>query len=358
MALAFCRGNDAFVGDLAGLTFVCHSSDWRRDSHDNSFSFWLYISAFDKSGLFGADFGAQRANQKNGAENRRIFKGIKRLKEQKMISLASVIVLNLNGKKFLEICLESLERQTYKNFEVILVDNGSSDDSVDFVKKKYPDVKIIKNKKNLGFAEANNQGFEISKGEYIVVLNNDTRVEKYWLENLVKGAEKDEKIGMVASKILLMNSQKEIDSVGVNLCLDGMSRQRGRCEVDKGQYNKSEEVLFPSACAALYKRKMIEEVGFFDEDFFAYCEDSDLGLRGRLAGWKAVLAPGAVVHHHYSGTAGKYSSFKVYLVERNHTWFCMKNFPAELLLLFPFFTFYRFFLQFVSVLIKKGSIRR
>jgi len=269
--------------------------------------------------------------------------------------LVSIIIPNLNGEKFLEDCLESLREQTCRNFEIILIDNGSTDNFVSRAKKFFPEVKIIKNQENLGFAKANNQGFEISKGEYIATLNNDTVVDRNWLKELVAVAEKDENIGMVASKILLAKEGNKIDSVGVNIALDGMTKQRGGLEIDRGQYDREEEILFPSACAALYKRKMLDEIGFFDEDFFAYCEDSDLGLRGRLAGWKAVYAPKAIVRHLYSQTGGRHSPFKLYLVERNHIWLVIKNFPRELIFLFPLFTFWRFFLQFLAVLIGKGT---
>jgi GT2 family glycosyltransferase len=269
--------------------------------------------------------------------------------------LASIIILNLNGKKYLRDCLQAVFSQSLTDFEVILVDNGSNDDSVNFTEENFPQVKVIKNENNLGFAKANNQGFEMARGKYIVTLNNDTVVEKDWLENLVEIAVPDNKIGMCASKILSIYNKKEIDSVGINICLDGMARGRGRNELDKGQYDKAEEILLPSACAALYKREMLEEVGFFDEDFFAYCEDVDLGLRGRWAGWEAVSAPSAIAYHHYSSTSGKYSPLKAYLVERNHLWVLLKCFPISLLLILPFFTIYRFFLQIISVFIGKGS---
>ncbi len=271
-----------------------------------------------------------------------------------MEPLVSVIIPNLNGEKFLKGCFESLRAQSYKNFEIIFVDNGSDDGSVDFILKNYPETKLITNKTNLGFAQANNQGFKIANGKYMATLNNDTRADKEWLENLVLTAEKNEKTGMCASKILSMDHPRQIDSVGVNICLDGMTRGRGRLEIDNGQLG-IEEVLFPSACAALYRKKMLDEIGFFDETFFAYCEDSDLGLRGRLAGWKAFLVPDAVVYHHYSSTAGSYSLLKAYLVERNHTWLVLKLFPLELIIVFPFFTLYRFLLQFYAALTKKGA---
>jgi len=269
--------------------------------------------------------------------------------------LVSIIILNLNGRNFLSDCLNSLRRQTYKNFEIIVVDNGSSDGSAEFVKDNFPEVKIIENKQNLGFPKPNNQGFEIALGDYIVTLNNDTVVDEKWLEHLVLAAEKDKRIGMCASKILSMSNHRQIDSAGVNICLDGMSRGRGRLEIDNGQYDNEKEILFPSACAALYKREMLEQTGFFDEDFFAYCDDSDLGLRGRLAGWKAILVPDAAVYHYYSGTGGKYSSLKAYLVERNHFWLVVKYFPPELIILFPFFTLWRFLLQAVAALSGRGA---
>ena len=273
----------------------------------------------------------------------------------KIEPLVSIIILNLNKKEILKDCLETLKEQSYKNFEIILVDNGSTDDSVSFVKENFPEVKIIANKRNLGFAAGNNQGLKIAGGKYIVTLNNDTQVEKSWLKNLVVTSETDEKIGMCASKILSIKNPEQIDSVGINICIDGMTRGRGRLEINDGQYEKTEEVLLPSACAALYKREMLDEIGFFDEDFFAYCEDSDLGLRGRFAGWKAFLAPEAVVYHYYSLTSKKYSSLKAFLVERNHVLLAVKFFPPELLLFFPFLTLYRFALQFYAAIIKKGA---
>jgi len=160
---------------------------------------------------------------------------------------------------------------------------------------------------------------------------------------------------MCASKILSIKNPNQIDSVGVNICLDGMTRGRARLETDEGQYDMTDEILLPSACAALYRRAMLDEIGFFDESFFAYCEDTDLGLRGQLAGWSAILVPDALVYHYYSETGGKYSSFKAYLVERNHLWVLIKNFPGELLFLSPFFTVYRFLLQGYAALTKKGA---
>ena len=269
--------------------------------------------------------------------------------------LVSVIVLNWNGKKYLKNCLSSLENQTYSNFEIILVDNRSRDGSVKFVRRNFPQTKIVENKKNLGVAEGINRGTKLAKGEYIFTLNNDTKLDKNCLERLVEVTERDNKIGMSGSKILSLKNPRLIDSVGLNIYLDGLARGRGRKEIDKEQYNKVEEILLPSACAAMYRKRMLDEIGLFDEDFFAYCEDTDIGLRGRLAGWKAVLVPSAIVYHYYSGTIGEYSNFKAFLVERNHFWVALKNFPLALLLLLPFYTALRYFFIIYGILIGQGA---
>lgn len=271
--------------------------------------------------------------------------------------LVSVIVINYNGKEFLKDCLESIYGQTYHNFELIVVDNGSTDGSVQFIKEKFPDTILIENKENLGFAVANNQGIEISRGKYVALLNNDTVVDRDWLKNLVTAAESSsENTGMWAGKILSLENPNIIDSVGgLIISNDGIAKGRGRLERDIGQYDREEEVFIPSACAALYRKRMFDEVGLFDEDFFAYCEDTDLGLRARLAGWKTISAPKAVVYHHYSGTTGKYTSIKAYLVERNHIWLAIKNFPLSKLLFLPLYTFWRYLMQVYGIFRKKGA---
>lgn len=270
----------------------------------------------------------------------------------------SVIIPNWNGIDFLPACLASLEKQTFTNNEIIIIDNGSKDNSVDFVKREYPLIEVIELPQNIGFAAACNLGIKKAKGRYIATLNNDTEVVTQWLEFLLKTAVKDEKIGMVASKILLNPETREIDSVGMLFYPDGIGRQRGRGEIDKGQFDKEEEILFPSACAALYKMEMFEDTGLFDEDFFAYCEDTDIGLRGRLSGWKAVLAPGAVVYHKYSTTSGKYSLFKAMLVERNRIWVVIKNLPWKWVITMPYYMIVRYFVQIYGIFSSKGSTAR
>lgn len=272
--------------------------------------------------------------------------------------LISVIVVNLNGERYLNDCLSSLSAQTFRNFEVILVDNGSTDGSLDLIRKEFSWVKTIALDENTGFARGNNIGFETSSSPYLATLNNDTIADRGWLQALYEAAEADPRIGMVASKILLGREGREIDSVGLLIYPDGMTRQRGRGVPDEGQYDGMKEVLLPSACAALYRRPMLEETGYFDEDFISYCEDSDLGLRARLAGWNAVLAPEAIVRHLYSQTGGRYSEFKAYHVERNRSWVLLKDLPVSYIILSPGYTAWRYIIQVYGLLTGRGSVAR
>lgn len=268
----------------------------------------------------------------------------------------SVIIVNWNGLEHLDTCLGSLQEQTFNDFEVVLVDNGSRDGSVDFLRERHPWVKLVPLKENTGFAGGNNRGLESASGEYLVTLNNDTRVDCEWLAELVETADGHPAAGMVGCRIVAFDEPDRIDSLGIRVCADGMSRAACRARSWSAQkVAPVGEILLPSACAALYKRAMIEEIGFFDDNFFAYCEDTDLGLRGRLAGWKAVLASRAVVYHKYSGTGGAFSPFKLYLVERNHYWVAVKNFPLPLLLALPFNTVRRYLVQIGAISASRGS---
>lgn len=268
----------------------------------------------------------------------------------------SIIIVNWNGLEHLETCLESLKAQTFREFEVVLVDNGSADGSQQFIKARYPWVKLVELRENTGFATGNNVGLAHASGEYIVALNNDTRAEANWLETVVRVADDNPHVGMVGSRICSFDDPDLIDSLGHGVCRDGMSRGRFRLRrYSTIRMQEVEEILFPSACVALYRRAMLDQTGFFDDDFFAYAEDTDLGLRGRLAGWDALLATGAVVYHKYSKTGGVFSPFKIYLVERNHYWVALKNFPLPLLLLVPFFTVVRYLVQLWVVLSARGS---
>jgi GT2 family glycosyltransferase len=265
--------------------------------------------------------------------------------------VVSIIIVNWNGHAHLEGCFDSLAQQSYRDFEVLLVDNGSTDDSLAFTRERYPWVKPIPLEENTGFATGNNRGLAQARGRYLVTLNNDTRVEPDWLEELVEVADAHPRAGMIGSRICSYADPDVIDSLGMGICPDGMSRGHYRNRRwSESSWKEVEEILFPSACAALYKREMIEEIGFFDDDFFAYAEDSDLGLRGRIAGWDALLATRAIVYHKYSQTGGSLSPFKVYLVERNHYWVVVKNHPLGMLFALPFYTLLRYGEQVRTVL--------
>jgi GT2 family glycosyltransferase len=274
--------------------------------------------------------------------------------------LISVVIPNLDGMKYIPACLGALQKQTFDAFEVIIIDNGSTDDSVEFIQNNFPQTIIIKNQRNLGFAKANNQGISAAKGKYIATLNNDTEVDKDWLKNLVIAAESSEEcVGMWAPKILSIEKPDQIDSVGgLLLCQDGIARGRGRLKRDIGQYDNIKDILLPSACSALYRKIMLDEIGYFDEDFFAYCEDTDLGLRARRAGWTAISVPNAVIYHHYSGTGGQYSGLKAFLVERNHLWVVWKNFPLKWICLLPYYVSVRYLYQLYGIFLGRGSAAR
>lgn len=245
--------------------------------------------------------------------------------------LVSTIIVNYNGLKFLKRCISSLLEQTYPDIEIILVDNGSTDNSIEFIKKEFPSVKIIANNENLGFAKGNNIGIREAKGDLIATLNNDTEVTSKWIEELVKAINSDNNVGMCSSKILFMNDPKIINSTGMRISRSGACWDRGIFEYDTGQYEQIEEIFGPCACAAMYRKEMLEKIGLFDEDFYAYMEDSDLAFRGRLTGWKCLYVPTAVVYHYLGGTAGYMSDYTIYYGNRNIIWNCFKNFPGWLL---------------------------
>jgi GT2 family glycosyltransferase len=269
--------------------------------------------------------------------------------------LVSVVIVNWNGKHLLDDCLGSLLGQIFSGFEVIVVDNGSRDGSPEYIRSRYPSVVLVTLPGNSGFAGGCNAGIGIARGSYIALLNNDTRVDSEWLQKLVTSAEANPGAGMWASKILNFNDPQLIDNVGLLLYRDGLGRGKGRLERDRGQYDQPGEALFPSGCAGLYRRKMLDEIGLFDEDFFAYADDVDLGLRGRLAGWSCIYVPEARVYHRYSSSSSSYSPLKAFLVERNRIWVLLKYYPAELIVASVFFTCKRLLFQAYGAFSGRGA---
>lgn len=273
-------------------------------------------------------------------------------------SLVSVIIPNFNGQHLLQGCLDSLRAQTYPSVEIVLIDNGSTDHSISFVRQNYPSVRIIESQSNLGFAKANNLGICASNGEYIFLLNNDTEVDPECIARLVNAIEEDDAHGMCATKIYDFFQRDVIDVAGIAIYPDCSARGRGRLTVDAGQFDRLEEVFGPSGAAGLYRRRMLDEIGLLDEDFFMYCEDTDIAFRGRLAGWKCVFVPKAIVYHMYSATGGKYSPMKAYFVERNRFWTAVKVLPWPELIASFGFSAVRYFFQAVGVVIGRGASGR
>ncbi|MHB8108752.1 MAG: glycosyltransferase family 2 protein [Syntrophorhabdaceae bacterium] len=269
--------------------------------------------------------------------------------------LVSIVVVCCNGLEMTRQCLASLHNQDYYPREVIVIDNGSQEDIQGMVRGEYPQCRFIRMDSNLGFAGGYNRGMEAAHGKYIAIINNDAVASPQWLRALVDVAEQDPDVGAVASLIIDGNRPEVLDSCGVGIALDGMSRQlmRGR---KLPVLTAPKEVLASSGCACLFRADALA-IGLFDESFFAYCEDTDLGLRLRWAGYKVVVAPGAWVTHYYSGTTGKYSLQKVFWVERNHIWLVIKNFPPLLLLFLPFATAWRYLVQIFAIITHSGDLK-
>ncbi len=248
----------------------------------------------------------------------------------------AVIVVNWNRRELLRQCLESLARQEGAGFEVVVVDNGSDDGSPEMVAGEFLSggrlvLRLIRNQANLGFCTANNQGFAATRAGFVALLNNDAEADSGWLAALRRCFDGRPEIGMAASKILVYEEPRRIDKAGHLMYPDGQNRGRGSGEWDVGQYDRVEETLWPDGCAAMYRKSMLDEIGGFDEDFFAYGDDAELGLRARIAGWGCLYAPDAVVRHHRGSTLGITSSRRLELIERNRVLLAAKLFPWSLL---------------------------
>ncbi len=248
----------------------------------------------------------------------------------------SVAVVNWNRREYLRACLTSLAAQRGADFEVIVVDNGSSDGSAEMARDEFG-VRVIANTDNRGFCAANNQAFAAARGRFIALLNNDAEAEPEFLAKLRKAFDSAPDIGMAAAKVLVWENPQRIDKVGHLIYPDGQNRGRGTGELDAGQYDSVEECLWPDGCAAMYRKAMLDEIGGFDEDFFMFGDDAELGLRGRISGWRCMYAPGAVVRHHRGGSLDAGSTRRIYLIERNRVLLAAKLFPWSLLILNPYY---------------------
>lgn len=245
----------------------------------------------------------------------------------------TIVIPNYNGKHFMEPCLSSLSEQTYKDFHILVVDNASSDGSIEYMEENYPDIELIKLQKNYGFSKAVNIGIQHSRTPYVILLNNDTTVDTRYVEEMVKAIEKSPKIFSVSSKMIQMYHPELIDSAGDLYTLLGWGVCRG-CGRPVSNYTKYDEIFTACAGAAIYRRSVFDEIGYFDENHFAYLEDIDIGYRAHIYGYYNMYCPTALVYHVGSGTSGsKYNSFKVKLAARNNLYLNYKNMPALQLVL-------------------------
>ncbi|CAI1492439.1 protein of unknown function [Thermococcus nautili] len=310
----------------------------------------------------------------------------------------SIIILNWNGWRDTIECLESVYQLDYPYYDVIVVDNGSKDESIQRIKEycegkikvnsrfiKYNSINkpikifevkdedarkgkfkyslyrkyepnrrliLIKNRENYGFSGGNNIGIkfalEVLDPDYILLLNNDTVVHRNFLKTAISIAKMNEKIGMISTKILFYDNPRIINSVGTIIFKDGSAAHLGGRELDNGQYNRIFETFAPCAAAAFYRKEMLKEIGLFDEDLFLYMEDVDLGWRARLMGWKCFYSPNSIVYHKHSVSSGKYSRFKLYYIERNRLLVLIKNYPIKYLILFPIYNLHKYIVLLLS----------
>lgn len=261
---------------------------------------------------------------------------MERLGEEKQSPLVSIIILNLNGLKHLDTCLKSVLMTTYPNLEVILVDNASTDGSVEYVTKRYPSVRIIKNNKNLGFAAANNIGIRATRGDYVILLNNDTEVDPDWVSELVQVAQSDPLIAACQPKILNFYNRKTFEYAGAAggfIDIYGYPLARGRVfefvEEDHGQYDDSCNIFWASGAAMLINRRALEKTGLLDEEFFIYHEETDLCWRFHLSGYRVVFVPSAKVFHKGGATFKKKPYASWYLLHRNDFMMLLKNYDMH-----------------------------
>lgn len=274
----------------------------------------------------------------------------------------AVIIVNWNRRELLLAALRSLVRRQDAPFEVILVDNGSTDGSVEAALEfaaagAYP-LRVVRNRENRGFCAANNQGIAAARAEFVALLNNDAEAEPLFLFHLREAFDGRPGIGMAAAKILVWEDPRLIDKAGHLIWLDGQNRGRGSGQVDAGQFDRVEEVLWPDGCACMYRKAMLDEIGGFDEDLFAYADDAELGLRARIAGWNCLYMPQAVVRHHRGATLGLASTTRLRLIERNRVLLAAKLFPGTLLWLNGAYYLARLLASAMAALRNRGEMSR
>ncbi|MBP8000226.1 MAG: glycosyltransferase family 2 protein [Chloroflexi bacterium] len=242
---------------------------------------------------------------------------------------ASIIIPHYNGQQHLETCLGSLRRQTVSDFEVLLVDNGSTDGSQAYLRAEFPEVRLIELGRNFGFTGACNAGFAAATSPILILLNNDTETDPHWLANILDGFARHPEVGSIASRMMLFDRRDHFHTAGDFVRLDGTPGNRGVWQKDEGQYDREETVFSACGGAAAYRREVLEHVGYLDDAYFFSCEDVDLGWRINLAGWRVLYLPTAIVYHKLKATGGSVTGS--YYDGRNFLYLIAKNMPSSLL---------------------------
>jgi GT2 family glycosyltransferase len=268
----------------------------------------------------------------------------------------SVVIPNWNGKKFLAGVLDSLAKQTYP-VETIVVDNGSKDGSVEYLEQNYPAVKLVKFDHNTGFSVAVNAGIRASDSEYVALINNDTVLEPDWTKEMVRALVEHPECGSAGCKMLAYDDRELLDGAGDGYRRGGLPGRIGHREKDRGQFDTPRYILGACGGAAMYRRSMLDEIGLFDEDYFAYLEDVDLGLRAQNAGYKCWYTPSAVIYHLGCGTTGSgYHPLVVRLSSQNNWNTIVKNIPGPLLVKFlPQIAYWQLY-YFAVVIVRGGQV--
>lgn len=247
--------------------------------------------------------------------------------------MISIVVLTFNNRALLDTCLSSLLAQDYTPLEILLVDNASTDGTVDYVAQKFPTVRVISNSANLGFAEGNNVGIRAAKGDFIFIVNPDTETAPGALRELVQPMLDDAQIGSTAPKLLEFNRRDMIDAAGITVDRAGIAWHLKHGHRDDGE-TKPRFVFGGSGAAVMYRKSMLDRIGLFDADYFAYYEDVDLAWRAQNAGSKCLYVPRAVVYHIHGASFKNFSAWRLFLLGRNKWWTIIKNYPMPQIALF------------------------
>ncbi|WP_048190924.1 glycosyltransferase family 2 protein [Methanobacterium sp. SMA-27] len=267
--------------------------------------------------------------------------------------ILSIVIPNYNGIHLLKECLDSIQKQDFPFYEVIIIDNASKDKSVEYLEENYPEFTLIINKENLGFAAAVNQGIKASNAEYIFLLNTDVELEINCISNLLNCIKKENNIFVVSSKMIQYHDRYKIDDAGDEYSILGWTKKVGEGK-STDLYNKKREIFSACAGASIYRKTVFNDIGYFDENFFAYMEDVDISYRAKIYGYKCIYCPKAVVYHIGSAASGsRYNAFKIRLAARNNVYVPYKNMPWPQLALNFIFLILGFLIKYLFFL-KKG----